>query len=93
MASHGAAVGLLIGLWLFSRKNKLPYIWSLDRIMVPVAIGGAIVRLGNLFNSEIVGAVTDVSWGVKFVRVIRMFLSTPSPCNIRPSFTKRSATW
>ena len=63
MASHGAAVGLLIGLWLFSRKNKLPYIWSLDRIMLPVAIGGAIVRLGNLFNSEIVGAVTDVSWG------------------------------
>ena len=33
MASHGAAIGLLIGLWLFSRKNKLPYIWSLDRIM------------------------------------------------------------
>lgn len=69
MASHGAAVSLLIGLWLFSRKNKLPYIWSLDRIMVPVAIGGAIVRLGNLFNSEIVGAVTDVSWGFKFVRL------------------------
>ena len=69
MASHGAAVGLLIGLWLFSRKNKLPYIWSLDRIMLPVAIGGAIVRLGNLFNSEIVGAVTDVSWGFKFVRL------------------------
>ena len=69
LASHGAAVGLLVGLWLFSRKNKLPYIWSLDRIMVPVAIGGAIVRLGNLFNSEIVGAVTDVSWGFKFVRL------------------------
>ena len=51
MASHGAAVGLLIGLWLFSRRNKLPYIWSLDRIMIPVAIGGAAVRFGNLFNS------------------------------------------
>ena len=38
MASHGAAVGLLIGLWLFSRRNKLPYIWSLDRIMIPVAV-------------------------------------------------------
>lgn len=37
--------------------------------MLPVAIGGAIVRLGNLFNSEIVGAVTDVSWGFKFVRL------------------------
>ncbi|MBP3482229.1 MAG: prolipoprotein diacylglyceryl transferase [Alistipes sp.] len=69
MASHGAAVGLLIGLWLFSRKNKLPYIWSLDRVMIPVAIGGAIVRLGNLFNSEIVGCATDVSWGFKFLRL------------------------
>lgn len=71
MASHGAAIGLLIGLWLFSRKNRLPYVWSLDRIMIPVAIGGAAVRLGNLFNSEIVGGVTDVSWGFKFVRLYR----------------------
>ena len=55
LASHGAAIGLLIGLWLFSRKNKLPYIWSLDRIMIAVGIGGAFVRLGNLFNSEIFG--------------------------------------
>lgn len=69
MASHGAAIGLLIGLWLFSRKNKLPYVWSLDRIMIPVAIGGAIVRFGNLLNSEIIGNVTDKPWGFKFVRL------------------------
>lgn len=69
MASHGAAVGLLIGLWLFSRKNKLPYIWSLDRVMIPVAIGGAIVRLGNLFNSEIVGRECALPWGFKFTRL------------------------
>lgn len=71
MASHGAAIGLLIGLWLFSRKNRLPYIWSLDRIMIPVAIGGAVVRMGNLFNSEIVGGLTEVPWGFKFVRLYR----------------------
>ena len=71
MASHGAAVGLLIGLWLFSRKNRLPYVWSLDRIMIPVGIGGAIVRLGNLFNSEIVGCVTTVPWGFRFMRLYR----------------------
>ena len=69
MASHGAAIGLLTGLWLFSRKNKMPYIWSLDRIMIPVGIGGAIVRFGNLFNSEIIGCVTDVPWAFKFVRL------------------------
>ena len=68
MASHGAAIGLLIGLWLFSRRNKLPYIWSLDRIMIPVGIGGAIVRLGNLFNSEIFGQATTLPWGFEFVR-------------------------
>ena len=68
MASHGAAIGLLIGLWLFSRKNKLPYVWSLDRIMIAVAIGGAVVRLGNLFNSEIFGEATTLPWGFEFVR-------------------------
>ena len=68
MASHGAAVGLLIGLWLFSRKNKLPYTWALDRIMIPVGIGGAFVRLGNFFNSEIFGTKTTLPWGFEFVR-------------------------
>ncbi len=68
MASHGAAIGLLLGLWLFSRKNRLPYIWSLDRIMIPVGIGGAFVRLGNLCNSEIFGGPTTMPWGFKFIR-------------------------
>ncbi len=69
MASHGAAIGLLIGLWLFSHRNKLPYLWSLDRIMIVVAIGGAFVRFGNLFNSEIIGAPTDAPWGFIFARL------------------------
>ena len=71
MASHGAAIGLDIGLWLFSRKNKLPYIWSLDRIMIAVGIGGAIVRMGNLFNSEIFGTATTLPWGFEFVRSVK----------------------
>lgn len=68
MASHGAAIGLLTGLWLFSRKTKLPYVWGLDRMMLPVCIGGAAVRLGNLMNSEIYGIETDLPWGFVFVR-------------------------
>jgi prolipoprotein diacylglyceryl transferase len=68
MASHGAAVGLLLGLWGFSKRNKMPYIWSLDRIMIPVTVGGAIVRFGNLINSEIYGRATDLPWGFIFVR-------------------------
>lgn len=69
MASHGSALGMLLGMWITSRKHKMPYVWWLDRIMIPVAIGGALVRLGNLMNSEIVGRVTDVPWGFKFVRL------------------------
>lgn len=68
MASHGAAIGLLTGLWLFSRKNKLPFTWPLDRIMLPVTIGGAMIRIGNLINSEIYGIETDRPWGFIFVR-------------------------
>ena len=67
LASHGAAIGLLIGLWLFSRKNKLPYMWSLDRIMLVVGIGGAFVRIGNLMNSEIYGIETSLPWGFIFL--------------------------
>lgn len=66
MASHGAAIGLLIGLYLFSRKNKLPLFWSLDRIMVVVGVGGGLVRVGNLLNSEIFGHPTELPWGFTF---------------------------
>lgn len=69
MASHGSALGMLFGMWVTCRKHKMPYVWWLDRIMIPVAIGGALVRLGNLFNSEIVGCTTDMPWGFKFVRL------------------------
>lgn len=93
MASHGAAIGLLIGLWLFSRRNKLPYIWSLDRIMIPVGIGGAIVRLGNLFNSEIFGQATTLPWGFEFVRSHKWVAEFAPAAVHRRRFTRRSATW
>lgn len=67
LASHGAAIGLLVGLLGFSLKHKMPYIWSLDRIMFPVTAGGAGVRLGNLMNSEIYGTTTDLPWGFEFI--------------------------
>lgn len=68
LASHGAAVGLLLGLWMWSRRHKMPYIWSLDRISIAVPIAGAFVRLGNLMNSEIYGTETSLPWGFVFVR-------------------------
>jgi len=68
MASHGAALGILVGLWLFARKNKMPYVWGLDRIVIAASIGGSFVRFGNLMNSEIYGTPTDLPWGFIFVR-------------------------
>ena len=68
MASHGAALGMIIGLWLFARKNRMPYIWGLDRVAIAATIGGAFVRLGNLMNSEIYGEPTDLPWGFVFAR-------------------------
>lgn len=68
LASHGAAIGLLVGLWLFARKWKLPYVWILDRVAVMVPLCGALVRFGNLMNSEIYGDPTTLPWGFVFVR-------------------------
>ena len=68
LASHGGAIGILIGLYIYAKKVKKPYIWILDRIVVPAAIGGAFIRMGNLMNSEIYGQPTTLPWGFKFVR-------------------------
>ncbi len=67
LASHGAALGILIALYLYSRKKKdQNYFWLLDRLVIVVALGGALIRLGNLFNSEIYGIETQVPWAFIF---------------------------
>lgn len=68
LASHGAAIGIVLALWLYIRKHKLSFLWLMDRIVIVVPLGGAFIRTGNLFNSEIYGRPTDVPWAFKFVR-------------------------
>lgn len=68
LASHGAALGILVALFWFSKKNKKPYFWILDRIVIVVALAGFFIRMGNLMNSEIFGYVTDLPWGFIFKR-------------------------
>lgn len=68
LASHGAAIGILISLFYFSKKNKKPYLWILDRIVIVVALAGFFIRMGNLMNSEIYGIETNLPWGFIFVR-------------------------
>jgi len=67
LASHGAVIGILIGIALYQRQyNFRSWIWILDRLTIPATIGGAFVRLGNFYNSEIVGKFTNSSFGVVF---------------------------
>jgi prolipoprotein diacylglyceryl transferase len=68
LASHGAAIAIPIALWLFARKERKPFIWALDRVVVVVALAGALIRLGNLMNSEIYGVETTLPWGFVFLR-------------------------
>lgn len=67
LASHGAAIGIVISLYLYSRKKKdQNIVWLLDRIVIVVALAGSLIRLGNLFNSEIYGIETKVPWAFIF---------------------------
>jgi prolipoprotein diacylglyceryl transferase len=68
LASHGAAIGILIALWLFVRKEKKDFTWIIDRIAIVVALSGFLIRMGNLMNSEIYGVETTAPWGFVFLR-------------------------
>lgn len=68
LASHGAVIGVLIGIYLFQKKFKdKSLLWLLDHLTIPVSLGAAFVRLGNFFNSEIVGKYTGNNFGVVFL--------------------------
>ncbi|MDG1920012.1 MAG: prolipoprotein diacylglyceryl transferase [Flavobacteriaceae bacterium] len=68
LASHGAVIGSLLGLYLYKRKFKeRSLFWLLDRVTIPVAVGASFVRLGNFINSEIVGKYSNSNFGVVFL--------------------------
>ncbi len=67
LASHGAVIGITTALFLYIRKYKYAsLLWLLDRIAITVALGGIFIRIGNFFNSEIVGKYTGSNFGVVF---------------------------
>lgn len=69
LASHGAAIGIVGAMYFFSKNIMLrPMLWTLDRIVIPVASGAVFVRIGNFFNSEIVGYETKSQFGIRFMR-------------------------
>lgn len=69
LASHGAAIGIIIGMYLYRKKyNYKSLLWVLDRVVISVASGAVFIRIGNFINSEIIGKVTESSFGVRFIQ-------------------------
>ncbi len=69
LASHGATIGILIGIFLYTRTRASRgqnWLWTLDRIVIVVALGGGLIRIGNLMNSEIVGKPSDLPWAMVY---------------------------
>lgn len=66
MSSHGGMIGVVIALWIFARKRGISLLRLGDALVVPVAIGLALGRFGNLINGELYGTVTSVPWATPF---------------------------
>jgi len=89
LASHGATVGIIVAMWLYSRKRKdQSWLWILDRIVIVVALGGSLIRLGNLMNSEIIGKPADLPWAMVFLQPFETILRDQDP-NLIQSFSIR----
>ena len=67
LASHGAGIGIVLALMIFSYVRKKPFLWVIDRIVIVVALSGFFIRMGNLMNSEIYGLPTNLPWGFLFM--------------------------
>lgn len=69
LASHGGGIGIVLAIYIFSKKvTKRSMLWTLDRLVIPTALVGAMIRTGNLMNSEIYGVATNLPWGFIFER-------------------------
>jgi phosphatidylglycerol---prolipoprotein diacylglyceryl transferase len=72
LASHGATIGLLLAMYLFTKLRRQSFVEGCDRFAFSAALGSILVRIGNFFNSEIVGRKTNADWGVRFPRYDRV---------------------
>ncbi|MBT8255197.1 MAG: prolipoprotein diacylglyceryl transferase [Bacteroidia bacterium] len=79
LASHGAAIGVIIAMFIYyKRVLKMPLLWILDRVVIPVAFGAILVRIGNFMNSEIIGKATNSDYGVIFAKLGEDFPRHPA---------------
>lgn len=83
LASHGASIGMIGTLYFWARKEKVTWLWILDRVVIVVALGGAFIRLGNLMNSEIIGKPTDMPSAFLFVNAGKQAATASAPGAIK----------
>jgi len=70
LASHGGTLGMILAIYVYARQtDEIKFLWLLDRMTIPVALGSFFIRIGNFFNSEIIGIPTTVPWAIVFSRV------------------------
>lgn len=83
LASHGAAIAIILGMYIFTLKHKeFRFFWLIDRIVILVALSGFFIRMGNLMNSEIIGKITDVPWAFIFDKLAPYELGPRHPAQI-----------
>lgn len=68
LSSHGAGLGIIVALIIFSKQRKMSFLWLIDRLVIVMSLTGALIRIGNLMNSEIFGLPTSLPWGFIFLR-------------------------
>lgn len=86
LASHGGAIGIIIAILIYSQKvtHKNP-LWAFDRLVIPTALVGALIRMGNLMNHEIYGHPTHLPWGFRFIENITAWRQGMEPIFSAPS--------
>ena len=68
LASHGGAIGIIVVIFLYTKKYKINFIWIFDRLVIAIAIFAFFIRLANFANSEILGIPTDLPWAITFLK-------------------------
>lgn len=86
LASHGGTIGVITGVFMFSIfTTKRTPLWTFDRLVIPIALVGGLIRIGNLMNHEIYGHVTDVPWAFRFITNIHAWQHGAAPVFSQPS--------
>ena len=76
LASHGGAIGILIAMLRYQKKvSNKSFFWTVDRLLITVALGAAFIRFGNIMNHEIYGYPTNVPWAFEFIKNVNAWMA------------------